>query len=114
MIRISPRREWLRLGIVIALAVLTASGGGLAAGGAQKNDRHRRLDARLRLLVEQGDDKPQRVIIRVRTGSLGALKTALRNHGDQLVAEHEEIDAVTAVVHAEDLPSLAATDSVVS
>ena len=114
MIRISPRRAWLRLGIVIALAVLTASGGGLAAGGAQKNDRHRRLDARLRLLVEQGDDKPQRVIIRVRTGSLGALKTALRNHGDQLVAEHEEIDAVTAVVHAEDLPSLAATDSVVS
>src|SRR5688572_6926081 len=118
MTRISPwlscRRTWLRLGVVIALAVLTANEGGLAAGGSQKDERHRRLDARLRLLVDQGDDQPQRVIIRVRTGSLDALKTALREHGDQLVAEHEEIDAVTAVVHAEDLPSLAATSAVVS
>ena len=114
MTRISPQRAWLRLGFVIALAVLTASGGGLAAGGSQKDDRHRRLDARLRLLVDQGDDQPQRVIIRVRKGSLDALKTALSEHGDQLVAEHEGIDAVTAVVHAEDLPSLAATNSVVS
>src|SRR5688572_10616804 len=114
MIHISPRRAFVRLFLVLALAAFAGADARLAAGGAEKNDRHRRLDARLRVLVDQGDDKAQRVIIRVRKGSLDALKTALRDHGDQVVAEHEEIDAVTAVVHAEDLPSLAATSAVVS
>src|SRR5688572_21046124 len=114
MIHISPRRAFVRLILVLALAAFAGADARLAAGGAEKNDRHRRLDARLRVLVDSGDDEAQRVIIRVRKGSLDALKTALRDHGDQLVAEHEEIDAVTAVVHAEDLPSLAATSAVVS
>jgi len=114
MIHISPRHAFVRLTLVIALAAFAGADGRLVAGGADKNDRHRRLDARLRVLVDSGDDSAQRVIIRVRKGSLPALKTALKDHGDQLVAEHEEIDAVTAVVHAEDLPSLAATSAVVS
>ncbi len=54
------------------------------------------------------------MIIRVRSGQRSAMRRTLESHGDQIVAEHASIDALTAVVHGDDLAALAGRDGVVS
>jgi serine protease AprX len=54
------------------------------------------------------------VIIRVRSGSRTALRESLTSHGDQVLGELDSIDALTAVVHGEDLAGLADNDDILS
>ena len=54
------------------------------------------------------------MIIRVRPGSRLALRQSLTAHGDQILGEHESIDALTALVRGEDLAALADNDAILS
>src|SRR6185312_7127306 len=56
----------------------------------------------------------QRVIIRVRPGQRERLRSALVNHGDQILATHESLDAIAAFVHEDDLQALAQQDFIAS
>jgi len=85
-----------------------------AAGSRTSASRAARLDVTLRAVLDDQSPPPQRVIIRVRSGSRPALRDSLTNHGDQILGEHESIDALTAVVHGEDLAALADNDAVLS
>jgi subtilisin family serine protease len=124
-------RRFVWTGVAVALLTLPPTGG---AEAGQRNRRAKRnaatttavapvetvapvstvdkLDAATRRAVEQGDTAPQRVIIRTKKGMTGALVRALRNHGDTVAGVHASIDAVTALVHADDLAALAADPSV--
>jgi serine protease AprX len=100
--------------LVVLIAAVGTLGDSIGARGADRSQRLRRLDARLRVVVDSGTDDAQRVIIRVTPGGRESMRRALVSHGDQVLAEHESLDALTALVHAEDLPALAAGNSVVS
>ena len=76
--------------------------------------RIERLDVTLQKVVEHKRTEPQRVIIRVRPGARAAMSDHLRAHGDRLLADHRAIDAFTAIVHADDLATLADSDAVLS
>lgn len=73
-----------------------------------------RLDATLKAVVAQQVLEPQRVIVTVRAGRRDAMRRLLTSHGDSVLAEHPELDAITAIVHAEDLPGLAGAADVLS
>jgi serine protease AprX len=98
--------------IVAILAVADAPVG--AAGSLAGQRRAERLDAQLRAVLNDSTPEPQRVIIRVRPGSQPAVRNSLTAHGDQIVSEHESIDALTAVIHGGDLATLADSDVVLS
>src|SRR6267378_3956945 len=98
--------------IVAVLAVADAPVG--AAGNRAGQLRAERLDANLRAVLNDSTPEPQRVIIRVRPGSRPALRNSLTAHGDQVLGEHESIDALTAVVHGADLAALADNDAILS
>jgi serine protease AprX len=83
---------------------------GLAAS-VSAQERFSKLDKALRAARLQG---AHRVIIQARPGARAALKRSLQQHGDVVAAEHAEIDALTAVVHANDLAALNADPSVLS
>ncbi|HZM60770.1 MAG TPA: S8 family serine peptidase, partial [Vicinamibacterales bacterium] len=112
MTRPSPRRPRVCLGLVAAIAILSVADGRLSASSARA--RHQRLDAKLRVVVDSGNEEPQRVIIRVRKGAHDELRRVLSSHGDAIVSEHESIDALTAVVHGDDLGALADREDVLS
>lgn len=54
------------------------------------------------------------MIIRARESARASIRQRLSAHGDSIVAEHPSIDALTAVVHADDLEVLASQDGVIS
>jgi serine protease AprX len=110
---LSVRSIWVHL-VVLALAVATFGDSAASAKSAARSERLRRLDARLRVVAESGTDQPQRVIIRVAPGMRGAMRRALSEHGDTVLADHASAEALTAVVHADDLEALAAAESIVS
>ncbi|HSL24414.1 MAG TPA: S8 family peptidase [Vicinamibacterales bacterium] len=68
---------------------------------------HQKLDRALRQELRKGTPAQQRVIITVKPGTRPLLRDALRKHGDDLIAEHPSINALTAVVHGEDIEALA-------
>src|SRR5437867_4282304 len=93
----------------------------LATGGhASTSTRQRaqspgsRIDAHVRRALETHPGEDQRIIIRVRQGSRAGLRTALAAHGDRILAEHDSIDALTAIVHAQDVAELAENDAILS
>jgi serine protease AprX len=108
---------WRRLSVAIVfLAALAATGdvqGTIAAASRRAQDRQK-LDINLRAALDAGRRESQRVIIRTRAGETAEIRRTLSAHGDQVVADHESIDALTAVVHADDLDALAARDGVIS
>src|SRR5688572_5346971 len=69
-----------------------------------------RLDSRLRKAAEEQSRDAQRVIVRVRPGSRASVRRALVDHGDRILAEHGELDAITALVHGDDVVALAQHD----
>jgi serine protease AprX len=73
-----------------------------------------RLDSRLRQAAEEQSRDGQRVIVRVRPGSRASVRRALVDHGDRILAEHAELDAITALVHGDDVAALAQHDFIVS
>jgi serine protease AprX len=108
-------RHWgLRIVVVIALAVTSLGDARVFARESRAGATYARLDLRLREALDARRTEPQRVIIRVRGGQRSAMRQALQAHGDQVVAEHASLDALTAVVHGDDLAELASRDGVVS
>src|SRR3954462_1281728 len=104
---------------VFALALVVAMLAALqtptrAAGAQRARTRHERLDAKLREAADEAAPAPQRVIIRVRPGSRQALRDALSAHGDHVLGEFDSIESLAAVVHGEDLATLAEDDAVLS
>ncbi len=103
---------WLLLLTCFSVARVAA-----AQGGSADDARHPRragLDSRLSDVAEKGLSDPQRVIIRARAGSRTALRRALTDHGDRILAEDAAVDSITAWVHGEDLAGLSTRDSVLS
>ncbi|MGH9142694.1 MAG: S8 family serine peptidase, partial [Thermoanaerobaculia bacterium] len=106
--------------LALALAIVTTVLAGAyapiraTAGHAPQHRGAARLDTRLRAVVDDAGSEPQRVIIRVRPGGRPALRARLTAHGDQILGEHESIDALTAVIHGEDLAALADSDAILS
>jgi serine protease AprX len=98
--------------IVAALAVADAPVGAAVSRMAQHHAE--RLDANLLAVLDDSTPEPQRVIIRVRPGSRTDLRKSLTDHGDQILGEHESIEALTAVIHGGDLATLADRDDVLS
>jgi hypothetical protein len=101
--------------IAIAIVVAMTTIGevhGQGAGGRQPRARHK-LDYSLRAAVDAGE-QAHRVIIRVRPGQRSALQRSLEAHGDEVLADHESIDALTARGHTSDLDDLAERDGVIS
>ena len=109
----APRRFiWIHL--VVLAVVLAVSGDGAGARGSKRSHHLNKLDGWLRATVDSRTEQAQRVIIRVQPGSLSAVRKTLSSHGDNVLAEHGSLDALTAVVHAEDLAELHAAGSIVS
>ena len=103
------------LAVATIVAVLAAADApvGAAAGRAPQRGADR-LDAKLRAVLDDRAPEQQRVIIRVRPGTRLALRQRLTAHGDQILGEHESIDALTALVRGEDLAALADNDAILS
>jgi serine protease AprX len=99
---------------MIAAVFAVADAPAVAAGRGAPQRHTERFDANLRAVLDTSTPEPQRVIIRVRPGSRLALKNSLTAHGDQILGEHESIDALTAVVRGEDLAALADNDAILS
>jgi serine protease AprX len=99
---------------VLLATVVGAPQATVNAAGPRVVQHRDRLDATLRGVLDQGAPKPQRVIIRVRPGSRLALRQGLTAHGDQILAEHDSLDALTAVVHGQDLGDIVDKDFVLS
>ncbi len=95
-----------QLALAVAAALLlpvTAQASGSPSGHYSKFDRV------LREAAAAPSPRAQRVIIQTRSASeRAALKKALLAHGDVVEAEHPSLNALTAVVHGEDLAALAA------
>ena len=104
----------LSFGFVVFAAVFAAQQATVNAAGPRVVQHRARLDASLRAVLDETAPARQRVIIRVRPGSRVALREGLTAHGDQILAEHDSLDALTAVVHGEDLGDLADKDFVLS
>jgi serine protease AprX len=106
----------LAFAFVIVTAVLAGTDASVraTAGRAPAGRNAARLDTRLRAMLDEIVPEPQRVIIRVRPGGRPALRAALTAHGDQILGEHESLDALTAVIHGQDLAELADNDAILS
>src|SRR5580693_2198544 len=104
----------LPFGLAVIIAALSVADAPMRAASSASQHRATRLDTQLRGILDQGAPAPQRVIIRVRPGSRPAVRDSLTAHGDQILGEHESIDALTAVVHGEDLATLGDSDAVLS
>jgi serine protease AprX len=104
----------IAFGLAILFGVAAVADLPLGAAGGRRARRAERLDAKLKAVLADGAAEPQRVIIRVRPGARQTLRKNLSAHGDQIVSEHESIDAVTAVVHGEDLAELGDNDAILS
>jgi serine protease AprX len=100
---LSPRTivSALALGLFLAGTSVPA----FAEGARSKLDKVLRAAERHRA---------QRVIIQTRAGSRAALKRALQQHGDAVEAEHPGLEALTVVVHGDDLAALERDPSVLA
>jgi len=76
-------------------------------------DQTQKLDKKLLETLKKAP-QPTRVIIRTRDGKTTLLRNALQAHGDVVETQHNEIDALTAVVHGEDILAIANDPSVES
>ncbi len=106
----------LRSSLVAFLAALLVLSGevGSTVSASQRGRNRHKLDLNLRAALDAGRREPQRVIIRTRPGDRSSVRRAVTEHGDRLLADHESIDALTAVVGAEGLDQLASQPGVVS
>src|SRR4051794_8037103 len=99
-------------GIAILLVVMTVPATRITAAGRTPQRGTLHLDAILRGSVDSASGDPQRVIIRTKPGSRGAVREGLVAHGDQIIFEHDSLNALTAVVHGDDLAELGGSDAV--
>jgi serine protease AprX len=111
MERIANRKWRAAVVATVAFGIVTSISAPAAAAG---QSRRSRLDQALQRELDAASRGEKRVIIRTRGDARSAVRRALTAHGDRILAEHAEIDALTAVVHSDDLESLAAQDGVIS
>ncbi len=105
----------ISFGIAIVIAIFASTGVPMRAAGARVSPhRAARLDAALRAVLDDPASGAQRVIVRVRPERRAAVRQSLTAHGDRILAEHDSIDALTAVVHREDLAELGDNDAILS
>jgi serine protease AprX len=107
-------RRYVGIHLVVVVLALAAFGDSAVAQGPKRSHNLRKLDGWLRATVDSRTDQRQRVIIRVQPGTLSSVRSLLTSHGDNVLAEHSAINALTAVVHAEDLAALDSGQSIVS
>jgi serine protease AprX len=112
MIKLLRRYVWIHL-VVIVLA-LAAFGDSAIAQGPKRSHNLLKLDGWLKATVDSRTTQVQRVIIRVQPGTLSSVRSLLTSHGDNVLAEHGAIDALTVIVHADDLAALDAGQSIIS
>ena len=108
--------NWLRKLCLAAgvMAIVLASTSTNPTATSRTARKYPRLDLSLQAAAAAHSRDPQRVIISVRPGSRSAVRRALAAHGDRILAEHDSIDAITAVVRGQELETLASHDAVVS
>src|SRR5206468_7264718 len=104
----------LFLGFLVLTAVFAVPQATVNAAGQRLVKHRARLDLVLQAVLDDPAPTPQRVIIRVSPGSRATLRESLIAHGDQILAEHDSLDALTVVVHGQDLGDLADKDFVLS
>ena len=99
---------------VLIIAVIASVIPSLAGAQSVEANRHSKIDRALDRAVLESRD-PQRVIIRTKRGGRSAIRRALELHGD-LVDGNEDLrdDTLTAMVHADDVAALAASETVLS
>jgi serine protease AprX len=100
--------------VAILLALIVSAFAPASAVASGQRPHRASVDDTVRTAAERTPHQPQRVIIRVRPGSRESVRRALANHGDQIVADHSSIDAITATVHGEDIPELTANESILA
>jgi serine protease AprX len=101
---LSPHRVTTVLSVAVCLL-------GISVPASSENGKTK-LDKALRAMRPEGT--VQRVIIQTRAGRRTALKNSLQAHGDVVQAEHPALNALTVLVHGEDLAALAADPSVLA
>ena len=112
MIKVLRQYVWIHL--VVLVAALAAFGDSAVAQGPKRSHNLRKLDGWLKATYDSRTEQRQRVIIRVRPGTLSSVRSLLTSHGDSVLAESGAIDSMTAIVHAEDLASLDSGLSILS
>src|SRR5919112_3921370 len=104
-VRLPAPRVFLTAAAVLLLPLM-------AQAAERPARRDAKLDRTLREAAASPAPGPQRVIIQTRSAAdRAALKKALLAHGDVVVSEHPSLNALTAVIHGEDLGALAANPS---
>jgi subtilisin family serine protease len=98
----------------LAFVVAAFASADLTVHAAHGPQHIARLDSSLRAVLADSAPAPQRVIIRVKPGARPAMRQSLTAHGDRILGEHDALDAITAVVHGEDLKTLADSGAVLS
>jgi serine protease AprX len=104
----------ISFGLAIIIAIFAGSGVPMRAGARGPAHRTARLDAALRAVLNDSASGSERIIVRVRPEHRAAVRQSLTAHGDRILAEHDSIDALTAVVHRSDLAELADNDAILS
>src|ERR1044072_5591440 len=104
----------LTFGLMVLATIFAAPAQTVRGAGPRQVQHRGRLDTNLRALVDGAAPERQRVIIRVRPGNRPELERSLTATGDQIVAEHDASDTLTAFVHGADLGELADKDFVLS
>ena len=98
------------------LATPMASEAGKKKSKAEKRQAkiEQKVDKALRRALDTGNTDRLRVIVRTKPGYREALRRSLESHGDTGVTGHEAIEAVSALVHADDVGDLAEDPSIES
>jgi len=99
--------------LLAALGALALAMAPAAAHGQTVTDQVQKLDRKLRETLKRAPE-PTRVIIRTRDGQTTLLRNALVAHGDVVETQHNEIAALSALVHGEDILAIANDPSVES
>ena len=100
-------RVFARLATALALLL------GASVSAPAVAEERSKLDKVLQEAIRQAP-QPQRVIVRTQPGTRHAVRAALQQHGDIVLAEHPSLEALTVTVHGEDLVALQANPNVVS
>jgi serine protease AprX len=110
---VSTLCRWVRAAAAAA-AILFATSGGPAFAQLAPGGSGQRIDAHLREVLQRPGSTSHRVIVRVRSGQAAAVQRRLAARGGRVIADHQSLGAVTAVVPAASLAALANDASVLS
>src|SRR5262245_29930969 len=113
MRRLCARSSVFALAIVLSLGIV-GHASSRTGSSARPTSRFARFDTQLRQALADRSQERQRVIVRARPGAHGVLRETLRTRGASIVADHDSLNGMTAVLGADDLERLADDDNVLS